>query len=120
MVESRAVLGGVGDEARQWYVEEIGLIFERGVPRMVGRVFGVLVISEVPELSAEELAGAWRASQGPISTTTHMLEQIGIIERVGRPGECRDYFRNKPGTGTTLGAASWGRSRLCAGWPRRG
>ncbi len=57
MVESRAVLGGVGDEARQWYVEEIGLIFERGVPRMVGRVLGVLVISEVPELSAEELAG---------------------------------------------------------------
>ena len=57
MVESRAVLGGVGDEARQWYVEEIGLIVERRVPRMVGRVLGVLVISEVPELSAEELAG---------------------------------------------------------------
>jgi DNA-binding transcriptional regulator GbsR (MarR family) len=83
---------------------------------MVGRVLEVSVVSEVPELSSQELAG----EPGSISTTTHMLEQIGIIERVGRPGERRDYFRNKPGPDTTSCAASWRRSRCCAGWPRRG
>ena len=116
MVESRAVLGRVGDEARQWYVEEIGLIFERGVPRIVGRVLGVLVISEVPELSAEELAG----EPGPHKHHDAHARADPYHREGGQTGRGRDYFRNKLGTGTTLCAASWGRSRLCAGWPRRG
>jgi DNA-binding transcriptional regulator GbsR (MarR family) len=78
---------------------------------MVGRVLEVSVNSEVLELSSQELAGAWRASRGPISTTTHILEQIGTIERVGRPGEYRDYFRYKPGPDSTSYDASWRRSR---------
>jgi DNA-binding transcriptional regulator GbsR (MarR family) len=86
------------DEVRQRYVEELGLLFERfGLPRMAGRVLGVLLISEVPERPAEELADTLRASRGSISTTTRMLERIGLIERISKLGERRDYFRNKPG-----------------------
>jgi DNA-binding transcriptional regulator GbsR (MarR family) len=87
----------MGDE-RQRYVEEFGLLFEGfGVPRMVGRVLGALLLADPPEMSAEELAGALKASRGSISTATRVLVQIGLIEKVSRPGERRSYFRNKPG-----------------------
>lgn len=86
------------EDTRERYVEEFGLLFEGfGVPRMVGRVLGALLLADPPEMSAEELAGALRASRGSISTATRMLVQIGLVERVGKPGERRDYFRNKPG-----------------------
>lgn len=86
------------EDMRERYVEEFGLMFEGlGVPRMVGRVLGALLLADPPEMSAEELAGALKASRGSISTATRTLVQIGLIERVGKPGERRDYFRNKPG-----------------------
>lgn len=86
------------DEAKRGYVEEFGLLFEGfGVQRMVGRVLGALLVADPPEMSAEELAGALGASRGSISTATRMLVQIGLVDRVAKPGERRDYFRNKPG-----------------------
>lgn len=79
-------------------MEEFGLLFEGfGVPRMVGRVLGALLLADPPEMSAEELAGTLRASRGSISTATRTLVQIGLVEKVSKPGERRDYFRNKPG-----------------------
>jgi len=86
------------EEERQRYIEEFGRLFEGfGTPRMVGRVLGALMVADPPEMSAEELAEVLRASRGSISTATRTLEQIGLVERVGRTGERRDYFRNKPG-----------------------
>lgn len=64
---------------------------------MVGRVLGALLVADPPEMSAEELAGALRASRGSISTATRTLVQMGLVERVSWPGERRDYFRNRPG-----------------------
>src|SRR5215213_3829343 len=64
---------------------------------MVGRVLGVLLISDPPERSAEELAEVLHASRGSISSATRTLAQIGLVERRARPGERRDYFRVKPG-----------------------
>lgn len=86
------------EEVRQRYVEDFGLLFEGfGVPRMVGRVLGVLLISDPPERSAEELAEVLKASRGSISSSTRSLIQMGLIQRWSRPGERRDYFRVKPG-----------------------
>jgi len=67
-----------------------------GLPRMAGRVLGALLLADPPERSAEDLAGTLRASRGSISTSTQMLERMGLIDRVSRPGERRTYFRNKP------------------------
>ncbi|MEW6638681.1 MAG: MarR family transcriptional regulator [Actinomycetota bacterium] len=90
--------GGSLEEERRRYVEDFGLLFEGfGLARMVGRVLGALMVADPPEMSAEELAGVLRASRGSISTATRMLVRMGLVERVGRPGERRDYFRNKPG-----------------------
>lgn len=85
------------DKAKLEYIEEFGLFFERvGGSRMVGRVLGALMISEPPELSAQELADILEASRGSISTATRTLEQMGMVRRFTRPGERRDYFEVKP------------------------
>ncbi|MFM7425274.1 MAG: GbsR/MarR family transcriptional regulator [Elainella sp.] len=79
------------------FVEEVGLMFElAGLPRMSGRIFGWLLISNPPQQSHSELAEVLQASKGSISTMTRMLIQIGLIERVSLPGERRDYFQIKP------------------------
>jgi len=79
------------------FIEEVGLALEgQGLPRMAGRLLGALLIADPPEQSAEELAETLQASRGSISTMTRLLEGLGLIERVSKPGERRDYFRNKP------------------------
>lgn len=85
------------DEGRLHYAEDFGLLFEQaGGSRMLGRVLGVLLTSDPPERSAEELAGELRASRGSISQATRTLVQMGMVRRVSRPGERRDYFRVRP------------------------
>jgi DNA-binding transcriptional regulator GbsR (MarR family) len=79
------------------FVEEVGLMFElAGLPRMSGRIFGWLLISNPPQQSHSEIAEVLQASKGSISTMTRLLIQIGLIERVSLPGERRDYFQIKP------------------------
>ncbi|MBS3968452.1 MAG: MarR family transcriptional regulator [Truepera sp.] len=76
----------------------MGLVMEAfGLPRMWGRVFGALLLADPPEQTAEELATTLKASRGSISTATRMLEQARLIERISKPGQRKDYFRNKPG-----------------------
>lgn len=79
------------------FIEETGLMFELiGMPRMAGRIFGWLLISDPPQQSSTELADGLQASKGSISGMTRLLIQIGLIERVGMPGERRDYFQIRP------------------------
>jgi DNA-binding transcriptional regulator GbsR (MarR family) len=82
---------------RTHFVEEVGLMFELvGFPRMSGRIFGWLLISDPPQQSTGELAEGLQASKGSISTMTRLLIQISLIERVSMPGKRRDYFQIKP------------------------
>jgi DNA-binding transcriptional regulator GbsR (MarR family) len=86
------------DEERRRYVEEFGLLFGQfGLSRMLGRVLGVLMISDPPDRSAEELAEELGASRGSISQTTRSLIQMSLVQRRSRPGQRRDYFRIRPG-----------------------
>ncbi len=62
----------------------------------MGRVLGVLLTSHPPERSAAELAEELGASRGSISQSTRMLVQMGMVRRLSRPGERRDYFRMQP------------------------
>jgi DNA-binding transcriptional regulator GbsR (MarR family) len=85
------------------FIEEVGLSFEMvGLPRMAGRIFGWLLISNPPHQSPGELAEILQASKGSISTMTRLLLQIGLIERISLPGQRRDYFRIKPNAWSEL------------------
>ena len=86
------------DEEREAYVEQFGLLFGQfGLSRMLGRVLGVLLVRP-PERSAEELAGMLAASRGSISQATRSLVRMGLVQRLTKPGERRDYFCVRRGT----------------------
>jgi DNA-binding transcriptional regulator GbsR (MarR family) len=76
------------------YVEKVGRYFEQlTLPRMAGRIFGWLLISESPLVSMGELVEALQASKSSISSMTRLLIQIELVELASRPGERRDYYR---------------------------
>lgn len=92
-----------GQLKQMHFVEDVGLSFEMvGLPRMAGRIFGWLLISNPPHQSPRELATVLQASKGSISTMTRLLLQISLIERISLPGQRRDYFRIKPHAWTEL------------------
>jgi DNA-binding transcriptional regulator GbsR (MarR family) len=74
------------------FVERLALVLESdGFPRIAGRIFGLLILSE-SELSLDGIAGILGASKASVSVNTRMLEQKGVIERVSRPADRRDYY----------------------------
>jgi len=76
------------------FVEDVGLLIENaGLTRMSGRVLGWLLISDPREQSFQQLTDALQASKGSISSSTNTLIRIGLIERLSKPGERKDYFR---------------------------
>jgi DNA-binding transcriptional ArsR family regulator len=84
----------MNEPALERFVEELGMQFELegGTPRMVGRVFGWLLVCEPSEQSAAELAERLQASKSSISTATRALLRMGVIERVRIRGERFDRF----------------------------
>jgi DNA-binding MarR family transcriptional regulator len=86
------------DGEKERYVEDFGLLWEQlgRQPRMVGRVFGALIIADLPEVSSKELRESLGASKGAVSQATRVLEQLGFIRRISRRGERGDYFRITP------------------------
>jgi DNA-binding transcriptional regulator GbsR (MarR family) len=84
-------------EQKHW-IEDIGLYFEQmGLPRMAGRILGVLLIADPPEQSINDLCEKLQASKSSISTTTRLLSEMGLIERVASPVPRRAYFQFRSG-----------------------
>ncbi len=81
-------------QAELHYLEKVGLYFEQlTLPRMAGRIFGWLLISDAPQVTMGELGDVLQASKSSISTMLRLLIQIGLVEMVSLPGERRDYYR---------------------------
>lgn len=58
------------------FVEDISLYFEQmGLPRMAGRVLGVLLICDPPAQSLTDLCERLQASKSSVSTTTRLLTE---------------------------------------------
>jgi len=78
------------------FIERMGLALESdGLPRIAGRIFGLLLVSEDCR-SLDELAAELRVSKGSVSTNARLLEQRGVLERNSRPSDRRDYYRVPP------------------------
>lgn len=74
----------------------MGLLVEAdGLPRIGGRLFGLLILSDQPR-SLDDLADALGVSKASISTDARRLLERGVVDRVTRPGDRRDYYRLAP------------------------
>lgn len=74
------------------FIERLGLYFEEfGLPRISGRLLGLLLISERP-LSLDEIATELQVSRASVSTNARSLTKTRLIERVSFPGDRRDYY----------------------------
>ncbi len=75
------------------FIEQKGMEYQaEGLPRIAGRLMGLMLIEEGP-FSFGGLAERLKVSRGSISTNTRLLENLGVIERVSKPGERGDYFQ---------------------------
>lgn len=94
------------------FIERMGLTLEAdGLPRIAGRIFGLLLVSEDAR-SLDDLAAELRVSKGSVSTNTRLLEQRGLLEQICRPADRRDYYRVPPDLfnhTTALRLARWER-----------
>lgn len=70
----------VGDVIRHW-----------GFRKALGRLWTILFLAGEP-LSAAELAEILHMSAGAVSMSVTELEAWGVVRRVWRPGERKDYF----------------------------
>jgi DNA-binding transcriptional regulator GbsR (MarR family) len=75
------------------FIERMGVLVEaEGLPRIGGRLMALLVLEGGP-FSFADLAKRLRVSRASISTNSRFLVNLGILERVTRPGERQDYFQ---------------------------
>jgi DNA-binding transcriptional regulator GbsR (MarR family) len=75
-------------------VEEMGDLFARtGAQRISGRIVGWLLVCVPEHQTAAEIQSAVRASKGSVSTVLRQLVELGLVERLGLPGDRRTYFR---------------------------
>jgi DNA-binding transcriptional regulator GbsR (MarR family) len=63
-----------------------------GMTPMAGRLWAWLLICDPPEQSATDLAESLKASRGAISGAAATLSTWGIIRRIRRRGDRREYF----------------------------
>ena len=99
------------DEAA--FVEAMGqFLGDYGMTPMAGRLWAWLLICDPPAQTAGDLAVALKASRGAISGAAASLTSAGMIRRVRRRGDRREYFSAPPGTFDSLlrsAAAIYGR-----------
>ena len=75
------------------FIEHIAILLEaEGMARVAGRLFGVLLVSAEPR-SLDELAEQLGVSKASVSINIRFLEEKGAVERIGRQGDRRDYYR---------------------------
>lgn len=85
--------GTEADKAVETFIESMGLSAQaEGLPRIAGRMWGYFIIHGGPA-SFAELAEKLQVSRGSISTNARILRDLGILERVARPGDRQDYYQ---------------------------
>lgn len=82
-----------GDKsALSQFIENMGLHFEEyGVPRIGGRILGLLLASTRP-VSSEEISEVLETSRSSVSTNLRTLLMTRLADRVSLPGERSDYY----------------------------
>jgi DNA-binding transcriptional regulator GbsR (MarR family) len=80
--------------ARDQFIEDFGLFFEKyGLSRIMGRIYGLLLISDAHHLSLEQIARELNISRASASTVARQLEAMTLLQKSTVPGDRRDYYR---------------------------
>lgn len=73
-------------------VERMGLLWELdGLPRIAGRIIGHLLLQPDAQ-SLQAIADSLGVSKASVSMDARRLERLGLVVRVGRTGDRRDYY----------------------------
>ncbi|HAL15693.1 MAG: hypothetical protein WC837_02345 [Bellilinea sp.] len=74
------------------FIENMGLHFEEyGVPRIGGRILGLMLVSSRP-VTPEEMSEVLQVSRSSVSTNLRTLLMTGLADRVSLPGERSDHY----------------------------
>lgn len=80
-------------EAATEFIERMGLHLEAyGLSRSAGRMLGFFLIDGQSH-TLDDLSENLQVSKGSASTNARLLERLGLLERHGRPGDRRDFYR---------------------------
>jgi DNA-binding transcriptional regulator GbsR (MarR family) len=75
------------------FVEQLGVLLSaEGYPRVAGRLLGLLIVSPDAQ-SLGDLASQLDVSKASVSVNIRVLEEKGIVDRIGHSGDRRDYYR---------------------------
>ena len=84
-------------EWRLRFVEDMGgLTLVAGLPRAVMRVLGWMIVSEPLEQTAGDMQRVLNLSAGSVSAAVRELCDVGMLERIARPGDRRTHYRLSP------------------------
>ena len=84
-------------EWRRVFVDDMGgLVLAYGAPRALMRVLGWMVVCESPDQTAADVQRELELSAGSVSTSLRFLGELGLVERVSRPGDRRIFYRLNP------------------------
>ncbi len=83
------------------FSDQVGRHFARqyGMPPMVGRVAGWLLICDPPEQTAAQIAAALSVSRSAVGSALDALESFAFIRRTRTPGERADRVMLNPEAG---------------------
>lgn len=77
-------------------VEKFGLIIQQGgIQPAASRIFALLMVSDVVELTFEQLYQTLHLSKSATSNALSMLQQIQRVEFITKPGDRKRYFKLK-------------------------
>ncbi len=84
------------DPAFTAFVDRMGIAAETdGMSPIAGRLYALLLLSQEPR-SLDELADALGVSKASVSTDARRLLERGIVGRVAKTGDRRDYYELTP------------------------
>lgn len=75
------------------FIEDVGQYMSGlGVPRMAGRMWAWLLLTDPEPQTAEQVANRLRASRGAVSGAARVLTANGLIRRSRRAGDRREFY----------------------------
>lgn len=90
------------DKRSELFIERMGQLYQiSGMPRIAGRMFALLMLSDAPR-SMDDIVEQLQVSKASVSANARLLDNAGVIERVTKPGDRRDYYAIGPDPGARI------------------